>query len=255
MTDFLRSASVLFATLVLGVATPTLATPTADEQVFDAARIKMVDRVAHEARKSVGSHNHYVGAILEVMRVVPRHLFVPDNVRTLAYDDSPHPIGYDQTISDAYIVAVMTALLKVGPDDSVLEVGTGSGYQAAILAGLVKNVYSIEIVEPLAVRSAALLASLGNSNVNIRNGDGYLGWPEHAPFDAIIVTAGASSIPAPLLAQLKTGGRLIMPIGRNWATEHLELVERRRDGTFKVKRLEWVSFVPLTGIGQTDFDK
>ena len=163
------------------------------------------------------------------MRAVPRHLLVPAEEEADAYDDTPLPIGHGQTISQPFIVALMTHLLAPRPDHVVLEVGTGSGYQAAILSRLVRQVYSIEIVPQLAERAADRLNALGYANVNVRQGDGYAGWPEHAPFDGIIVTAGAERIPAPLLAQLKPGGRMVIPLGPP-DDQQLVLVTRERGG-------------------------
>lgn len=182
--------------------------------------------------------------VLQAMREVPRHLFVPQEMRPYAYADSPLPIGYEQTISQPYIVAFMTEALKPQPDDRVLEVGTGSGYQAAVLSVLVKEVYSIEIVEPLAKEAADRLQRLGYSNVKVRSGDGYRGWPEEAPFDAIIVTAAPDHIPQPLLDQLAPNGRLVIPVGKTFQT--LTRIRRTTKG-FKKESLLPVRFVPMTG--------
>ena len=168
--------------------------------------------------------------VLEAMRKVPRHRFVPDEHAAHAYLDQPLPIGHDQTISQPYIVALMTQLARPAPGDRVLEVGTGSGYQAAVLAELAAEVFSVEIVTPLATRAALLLRKLGYSNVAVRSGDGYAGWPEHAPFDAIVVTAAPERIPAPLLEQLAPGGRLVIPVGPMHSTQQLRVVEKGRTG-------------------------
>jgi protein-L-isoaspartate(D-aspartate) O-methyltransferase len=181
---------------------------------------------------------------LAAMRAVPRHLFVPEEFSSQAYADHPLPIGHRQTISQPYIVAFMTEALDLDGDETVLEVGTGSGYQAAVLAEIVDRVYSIEIVAPLAQESGELLKGLGYTNVEVRAGDGYQGWPEAAPFDAIIVTAAAPRIPEPLKAQLRDGGRLILPVGDAW--QELVVVTRRGD-RFEEKRVMLVRFVPMTG--------
>ncbi len=186
-------------------------------------------------------------AVLDAMRAVPRHRLVPPDMRRLAYEDGPLPIGWEQTISQPYIVALMTECARVRPGDRVLEVGTGSGYQAAVLAQLGARVFSIEIVEPLADRARADLATLGYTNVFIRAGDGYLGWPEEAPFDAILVTAGATHVPAPLIDQLKPGGRMVIPVGPTRAVQSLRLLVKRVDGTLEEDDLIPVVFVPLTG--------
>jgi protein-L-isoaspartate(D-aspartate) O-methyltransferase len=181
---------------------------------------------------------------LAALREVPRHLFVPGESRAQAYDDHPIPIGHGQTISQPYIVAFMTEAAGLRGGETVLEVGTGSGYQAAVLARIAARVYTIEIVAPLAEASAALLKSLGYTNVSVRAGDGYLGWPEAAPFDAILVTAAAPRIPEPLKQQLKDGGRLVLPVGDEW--QELVVVTRRGD-RFEERRVLPVRFVPMTG--------
>ncbi|KAF0181626.1 MAG: protein-L-isoaspartate(D-aspartate) O-methyltransferase [Limisphaerales bacterium] len=183
--------------------------------------------------------------VLAAMRTVPRHEFVPEDVRFSAYDDRPLPIGHGQTISQPFIVAFMTEQLKPQPTDKVLEVGTGSGYQAAVLSGLVKAVFTIEIVEPLAKRAAAGLHRLGYTNVLVRAGDGYQGWPEHAPFDAIIVTCAPDRIPQPLVEQLKEGGRMIIPVGPEGGLQELYLLEKR-GGELKQQAVLPVRFVPMT---------
>jgi protein-L-isoaspartate(D-aspartate) O-methyltransferase len=182
--------------------------------------------------------------VLEAMRKVPRHLFVPPSMQPYAYRDSPLPIGHEQTISQPYIVAFMTDALALKPGDRVLEVGTGSGYQAAVLSVLVRQVYSIEIVEPLATEATERLRRLGYANVTVRAGDGYRGWPDHAPFDAIIVTAAPDHIPQPLLDQLAPGGRLVVPVGKYLQT--LTRIRRTAKG-FKTEELLPVRFVPMTG--------
>jgi protein-L-isoaspartate(D-aspartate) O-methyltransferase len=186
-------------------------------------------------------------SILAVMRQVPRHELVPADIRDQAYEDRPLPIGYGQTISQPYIVALMTHLARPAKHHVVLEVGTGSGYQAAVLSPLVERVFSIEIVEPLAVRAADRLRELGFHNVSVRQGDGYKGWPEHGPFDSIVVTAGASHIPQPLIDQLKPGGRMVIPVGGPSTTQSLTLVEKDERGNAQTRTLLPVRFVPLTG--------
>ncbi len=184
--------------------------------------------------------------VLDAMLNVPRHEFVPEQFRRYAYENHPLPIGQGQTISQPYIVAVMTDLLEVGKGSVVLEVGTGSGYQAAILAYCVKQVYSIEIIKELGEEAKARLQRLGYENVEVRVGDGYQGWKEHAPFDAIIVTAAANHIPPPLMEQLKPGGRMVIPVGEPHTTQYLTLVEKDEAGKITTKRLLPVAFVPLT---------
>jgi protein-L-isoaspartate(D-aspartate) O-methyltransferase len=184
------------------------------------------------------------GATLLAMQDVPRHLFVPENMKPYAYTDGPLPIGNGQTISQPYIVAFMTEALQLKQNDKVLEIGTGSGYQAAILAKIVDSVYTIEIVKNLAFKAKDRLQELGYANVKVKWGDGYHGWPEKAPFDAIIVTAGADSIPQPLIEQLKRNGRMIIPVGPHNYTSHLELVTKKKN-TITKKKLLPVRFVPF----------
>ena len=182
--------------------------------------------------------------VIDAMLKVPRHLFVPEKYRKEAYDDHPLPIGYDQTISQPYIVALMTEALMLKDTDRVLEIGTGSGYQTAILAEIAKEVYSIEIMEGLAKKAMKLLAYLGYKNVHIRTGDGYKGWPEKAPFDAIIVTCAPEAIPKPLVEQLKEGGRMVVPVGRRYGIQKLLLITKHK-GRIHTKTLTLVSFVPM----------
>jgi len=182
--------------------------------------------------------------VLAAMRRVPRHLFVPDGIRNAAYEDRALPIEENQTISQPYIVALMTELAQVGPGSTMLEVGTGSGYQAAVLADLGAKVFSIEIVDALARKAGERLSKLGYSGVTVRHGDGYDGWPEHAPFDAILITAAPTRIPEPLKQQLKVGGRLISPVGE-W---HQQLIVLTRTETgFDMRDVLSVIFVPMTG--------
>ena len=186
--------------------------------------------------------------MLEAMRKVPRHRFMPESQRAHAYDDRPLPIAQGQTISQPYIVALMSELADVKPGDTVLEVGTGSGYQAAVLAEMGVKVFSIEIIEPLAKQATATLSELGYGNkVEVRHGDGYAGWPERAPFDAVIVTAAPPKIPKPLKQQLKVGGRLVIPVGKHY--QSLIRVTRTKDG-FREESVIPVRFVPMTGKAQ-----
>jgi protein-L-isoaspartate(D-aspartate) O-methyltransferase len=185
--------------------------------------------------------------VLEAMGRVPREQFVPNFYKAMAYDNMPLPIGHGQTISQPFIVALMTDLLDPGKDDVILEVGTGCGYQAAILALLVKQIYSIEIVPALAGVAAERLKKLDFSNVAVRRGDGYAGWQEHAPFDGIIVTAAAPHVPPALKEQLKAGGRLVIPIGHPAMTQELLVLEKDKRGKFTRRDILSVAFVPLTG--------
>jgi protein-L-isoaspartate(D-aspartate) O-methyltransferase len=208
------------------------------QDAFERARRAMVaDQIASRGVKDP--------RVLEAMRAVPRHEFLPASLRADAYFDSPLPIGHGQTISQPYIVALMTELARPAPSDRALEVGTGSGYQAAVLSRLVAHVFSVELVEPLAESASALLRRLGYRNVTVRNGDGYLGWPDEAPFDIILVTAAPEEVPAALVAQLKPGGRLVVPVGRVWDVQDLQLVEKDAAGKVKTRSIIPVRFVPL----------
>ena len=185
--------------------------------------------------------------VMQSLGAVERHKFVASDQRRFAYENRPIPIGHGQTISQPYIVALMTDLIKPERDFVVLEIGTGSGYQAAILAKLVTHVYSIEIIEALADEAKTRLTRLGYDNVTTKLGDGYYGWEKHAPFDAIIVTAAASHIPPPLIQQLKVGGRMIIPVGGRFMTQLLLLLEKTDDGEIITRQIAAVRFVPLTG--------
>ncbi len=199
------------------------------------------ERMVREQIEARGIHDPRV---LEALRRVPRHLFVPAEMVPSAYEDGPLPIGQGQTISQPYIVAFMSEALELKPQDKALEIGTGSGYQAAVLARLAREVYSIEILEPLAKQAAERLARLGISNVHLRVGDGYRGWPEAAPFDAIVVTAAPDHIPQALLAQLREGGRMVLPIGR--FEQDLVRIRRTPEGISREVLLP-VRFVPMVG--------
>jgi protein-L-isoaspartate(D-aspartate) O-methyltransferase len=191
-------------------------------------------------------------AVLRAMRSVPRHVFVPPDLQKQAYEDTPLPIGHGQTISQPYIVAVMTELLKLTPESKVLEIGTGSGYQAAVLAQLTPHVYTIEIIEPLEKRAAQTLADEGYKDVNVRLGDGYYGWPEEAPFDAIVVTCAAGHLPPPLWDQLKPGGRIVIPIGGAYSIQRLVVVEKDAEGKRTTRSMMDVRFVPMTRHEETE---
>jgi protein-L-isoaspartate(D-aspartate) O-methyltransferase len=185
------------------------------------------------------------GRVLAVMREVPRHLFVPDDERDHAYEDSPLPIGFDQTISQPYIVALMTELARPRDTDRALEVGTGSGYQAAVLSRLVARVYTIELLDPLARAARERLEKLGYRNITTRQGDGYRGWPEEAPFDIILVTAAPESVPTALVEQLKPGGRMVIPVGETGSVQDLVLMEKDSSGKTTSRSIIPVRFVPL----------
>lgn len=218
------------------------------EEDFERLRNDMVEEIkdmAMDTRDYIGNGN-LDARVIEVMQKVPRHEFVPESYRQHAYRNRALPIGNDQTISQPYIVALMTDLAGVDEDSTVLEIGTGSGYQAAVLAELVKHVYSIEIIEALGVSARETLERLGYENVTLRIGDGYDGWPEHAPFDAILVTAAPEEVPRPLIDQLKPGGRIIIPVGPRNRTQSLRVIEKDESGNVEERDVLPVGFVPLT---------
>jgi len=185
--------------------------------------------------------------VMRIMGRVPRHEFVPSDARRYAYENRPLGIGYGQTISQPYIVALMTDLLRPDPGHRVLEVGTGSGYQAAVLAGLAERVFTLEIIEELAAQAAKKFKRLNYKNIDSRLGDGYYGWKSEAPFDSIIVTAASGHVPPPLLEQLRTGGRMVIPVGGRFQVQQLMLIEKSEDGGIKTRQILPVRFVPLTG--------
>lgn len=231
--------------LTLGLATSgaqcqpgPVAAEQSQQSDLDQARNRMVD----EQIKARGIKD---ARVLDAMRSVPRHEFVPEAYRTQAYADSPLPTSSGQTISQPYIVALMTELADPRPEHRVLEVGTGSGYQAAILSRLVRDVYTVELLPELAKTAAQRLERLGFRNVRVREGDGYLGWAEHAPFDAILVTAGAREVPKPLVEQLKPGGKMIIPVDSSAGDQTLQVLEKAANGTVRVRDVIPVRFVPL----------
>ncbi len=220
----------------------------AAEEHYALARHRLVEQIrAMTCQAGDASVTPVSARVLAVMGKVPRHRFVPEGELYSAYYNQPLPIGHGQTISQPYIVALMTDLLKVDRQCSVLEIGTGSGYQAAVLAEMAGKVYSIEIVEPLAAQAAKVLGELGYDNVEVKAGDGSKGWPEHAPYDGIIVTAAAEEIPQALLDQLKPGGRLVIPVGGRFDVQQLLLISKDSSGALHHENIEPVRFVPLTG--------
>ena len=241
--DILARPEVLWLLLVLVLLPlpPSPAGPPDGQRPVDpmaAARERMV-------AEQIAARDVTDPRVLAAMRQVPRHLFVPADEQASAYDDRPLPIGHGQTISQPYIVALMTELARPKATDRALEIGTGSGYQAAVLSKLVGEVYSIEIVEPLAVEAKARLARVGCTNVITRIGDGYGGWPEKAPFDLIVVTAAPDHVPPPLIAQLRPGGRLVIPVGEVFSVQELVVIEKDTGGKTRTERITPVRFVPL----------
>lgn len=239
----MRLLLLLFLPLLL----PTASLAENDE--YAPAREKLVRQVEEYVRatRDYIDKEQLDPRVMETLGAVPRHEFVPDSAKKHAYENRPLAIGHGQTISQPYIVALMTDLLEVQPGDRVLEVGTGSGYQAAVLARLVQQVYTIEIIEPLAREAKARIDRLAIPNITSRTGDGYYGWPEAAPFDAIIVTAAASHVPPPLVKQLKVGGRMVIPVGGGFQTQQLLLVTREDEEKITARQILPVAFVPLTG--------
>jgi len=234
----MKSGLLLFATLAIGL--PACSSSGAEQRRardWETERTRMVN-------EQLRARDITDARVLDAMLKVPRHLFVPDLQRSQAYEDHPLPIGHDQTISQPYIVAFMTQGLNIAPDHRVLEIGTGSGYQAAVLSVLAKDVYTIEIVAPLAEQSRATLADLGYRNVHVRHGNGYLGWAEHAPYDRIMVTAAPTEVPPALVEQLKIGGLMAIPVGS--FTQELRILRRTATGVETLSTLP-VRFVPMTG--------
>ena len=209
----------------------------------------MLDAIARDAQETgdLTGRPVFSAAVMDAMRTVPREAFVPRAEADFAWENRPLPIGHGQTISQPYIVALMTELLDIEPGARILEIGTGCGYQTAVLCALGAAVYSIEVVGPLAAAAAARLADLGYAEATVRAGDGHAGWPEHAPYDGVIVTAAAPSVPPALVAQLKPGGCLLIPVGRAATTQSLQRICKRADGSTETKTVLPVAFVPLTG--------
>jgi protein-L-isoaspartate(D-aspartate) O-methyltransferase len=234
------SLRVLFFSSILVLLFPAF---SAGEDPYSLKRQRMVEQ-------DIKARGVKDPAVLAAMAKVPRHSFVDASYRDRAYGDHPLPIGEGQTISQPFVVALMTEALKLRRGDRVLEIGTGSGYQASVLAEIVKEVYSIEIRKTLAERAAARLKELGYATVRVKYGDGYFGWEEHAPFDAIIITAAVNHIPPPLIRQLKEGGRLILPLGSTVFYQTLTLVTKGKKGELDVRQLDPVAFVPMTGEAQ-----
>jgi len=234
--------------LLAGVLAGTLPEAAAPQDAYAKQRTEMLADIAATARATAyeTSRPRFSDRVMAALGRVPRHRLVPPEQVPYAYENRPLPIGHGQTISQPYIVALMTDLLDPKPTDVVLEIGTGSGYQAAVLAELVAKVYTIEIVVPVGKHAEAQLAALGYRNVAVRIGDGYNGWPEAAPFDGILVTAAAPYVPQPLVDQLKPGGRLVIPVGAQWQVQELLVIEKRPDGSTATRRTIPVRFVPLT---------
>jgi len=232
---------------MLGLVVATSWAEAADD--YQALRARLVAQISQDVMDT----RSYIGKstlderVMRVMGVVGRHRFVPASMQAQAYENRPLPIGYGQTISQPYIVALMTDLLELEADDVALEIGTGSGYQAAILSRLVSQVYSIEIIPELAESASKRLRRLGFENVEVKNADGYFGWQQHGPFDAIIVTAASSHIPPPLVQQLKPGGVLIIPVGPAFQVQQLSMVRKDLDGELTTRQILPVRFVPFTG--------
>jgi protein-L-isoaspartate(D-aspartate) O-methyltransferase len=223
--------------------------PSALADEYASQRNALVGEIRRETRwvKDELGREELDPKVLEAIGTVPRHEFAPEDQRSRAYVNRPLPIGYGQTISQPFIVALMTDLLQVKPEAKVLEIGTGSGYQAAVLAQMGARVFTIEIIPELAREAGERLKRLGYARIEARTGDGYFGWAEHAPFDGILVTAAVTQIPPPLVQQLKPGGRMVIPVGGSFLPQYLVLVDKARDGKVTTRQLVPVQFVPLTG--------
>ncbi len=241
---YLPSESPYISLAAEPLAGPQVGPPSIQDEAdsgFDQARLRMVE---HDLRgRDIDDPR-----VLEAMGRIPRHLYVPEAIRDAAYADHPLPIGKDQTISQPYIVALMTQLAQPKKTSRALDIGTGSGYQAAVLGEICKEVYSIEIVKPLAQHAKKRLADFGYKNITVRHGDGYQGWKEKSPFDVIIVAAAPDHVPQPLIDQLAPGGKLVIPVGRYY--QELLLIEKKKDGTVDKKSVLPVRFVPMTGKAQ-----
>ena len=211
----------------------------AQEQTFEMERNNMVE-------KQIVARGITDSATIRALRIVPRHLFIPEKIRERAYQDGPLPIGYRQTISQPYIVAYMTSLIKPEKGDKVLEIGTGSGYQAAVIAEIVDSVFTVEIVDELAKTASDKFEKLGYKNIWVKAGDGFYGWKEHAPYDKIIVTAAAEEIPPILIEQLDEGGLMIIPVGPEFSTQYLVLIKKKKNGKVTRQNVLPVRFVPFT---------
>ncbi len=248
MTPVLK-ALMLFAIIGATVLCPASGLDGDSRDDHAAEQAQLLREIEAAVRRTAGSlgKDKLSSRVIAAIGKVPRHRFVPESLREMAYGNYPLPIGQEQTISQPYIVAIMTDLLQISADSRVLEVGTGSGYQAAILAEVAREVYSIEIVEPLGLKAMALLEQLGYQNIHVRIGDGFAGWPEYGPFDAIIVTAAADEPPAPLIKQLKPGGRMIIPLETGQGYQNLVVIEKDTKGSITTDIILQVRFVPLTG--------
>ncbi len=237
------------AAFLVAAALPGRPVQAADEALYGERRAAMVQEIEQHAAQTAGytGRRGFRARVMAELGTVPRHRFVLAEDAGDAYANRPLAIGYGQTISQPYIVALMTDLLDIEAGDVVFELGTGSGYQAAVLSGLVAGIYTVEIVPELAQQAAGRLKRLGYNNVTVRHGDGYYGWPEHAPFDAIVVTAAASHVPPPLIAQLKPGGRMVIPVGGAFLIQQLMLIEKTATGEIIARQILPVAFVPVTG--------
>lgn len=247
MGAFLRASLKSFA-LILIILNVSVYGAVLDKH-YKAQRKKMLEVIKEDVKETSAylGFKHLDKNVVNAMDTVLRHKFVPFISRYSAYDNRPLPIGYGQTISQPYIVAIMTNLLELKSSDTVLEIGTGSGYQAAILSKIAKKVYTIEIIEPLGIKAKKRLQELEYDNIDVRIGDGYFGIKDEAPFDAIIVTAAAGHVPPPLIKQLKPGGRMIIPVGSSFFLQNLVLIKKDKNNRLLIKQILPVAFVPLTG--------